>query len=304
MASSRLYNYIRSRQLEGTYPGDFQIGAWITSSLRVAYGWGGPQEEAWPFELLLTSWPPAEPPGLDALAKQWRSPAYQRVRTVDDARRCLALLQAPVVIAVACFKQWFKAVDGVIEMPSPLDIEVGNHTIVLAGYDDQKERFIIRNSWGIEWGDQGYGYLPYEYIRRYTLEAWAVTGIDDKSETNHDSGRAELSWGVLGFDRKILHGYEIVDLDLDERLAWAFSTESEDFINIEELFVRPVYRREGLGTSLLEHFALLSRERGLALKMHVPHSDVNCSPLKGFIEKSGLKWGGREAAWEAETLIF
>lgn len=33
------------------------------------------------------------------------------------------------------------------------------------GYDDQKEMFIVRNSWGKGWGDHGYFYMPYAYIR-------------------------------------------------------------------------------------------------------------------------------------------
>lgn len=35
------------------------------------------------------------------------------------------------------------------------------HAVVLVGYDDEKGRWIIRNSWGTGWEDGGYGYIPY-----------------------------------------------------------------------------------------------------------------------------------------------
>lgn len=45
----------------------------------------------------------------------------------------------------------------------PLSVGSDNwkHAIVLAGYDDARQRWIIKNSWGIGWNDRGYGYIPY-----------------------------------------------------------------------------------------------------------------------------------------------
>ncbi len=58
------------------------------------------------------------------------------------------------------------------------------HAICLAGYQDDATvpgggYFIVRNSWGVEWGKQcpdnpGYGWLPYDYVRRYGLTAFTA----------------------------------------------------------------------------------------------------------------------------------
>ncbi len=37
-----------------------------------------------------------------------------------------------------------------------------NHAVVLIGWDDVGEYWIIRNSWGLEWGDGGYGKIKYD----------------------------------------------------------------------------------------------------------------------------------------------
>ena len=48
----------------------------------------------------------------------------------------------------------------------PMDDEqlVGNQSAVIVGFDDGDKVFIVRNSWGTNWGDKGYCYMPYEYI--------------------------------------------------------------------------------------------------------------------------------------------
>ncbi|ALC91531.1 hypothetical protein AM500_18380 [Bacillus sp. FJAT-18017] len=48
-------------------------------------------------------------------------------------------------------------------------------TIVGFGVDNYKKPyFLIRNSWGQKWGDQGYGYLSYEYFNKYQAGAWVI----------------------------------------------------------------------------------------------------------------------------------
>jgi C1A family cysteine protease len=43
--------------------------------------------------------------------------------------------------------------------------EDGGHAVVLAGYDDDKEAFYVRNSWGYDWGDRGYFWMSYQSVR-------------------------------------------------------------------------------------------------------------------------------------------
>ena len=50
----------------------------------------------------------------------------------------------------------------------------GWHAIVLTGFDDDMNAFKFKNSWGKKWGEEGYGWLPYEYVKLYTSELVAA----------------------------------------------------------------------------------------------------------------------------------
>lgn len=39
---------------------------------------------------------------------------------------------------------------------------VGAHAVVIVGFDDTKKAWIIKNSWGTLWGDNGFGYIAYD----------------------------------------------------------------------------------------------------------------------------------------------
>lgn len=59
---------------------------------------------------------------------------------------------------------------GDIPMPKRGDKQEGGHAMMTVGYDDAKKignekgALLIRNSWGREWGENGYGWLPYAWV--------------------------------------------------------------------------------------------------------------------------------------------
>jgi len=56
--------------------------------------------------------------------------------------------------------------NGVVLLPSYRSQMEWQHGIYLIGYNDETRQFKFVNSWGLDWGQAGYGYLPYEYITR------------------------------------------------------------------------------------------------------------------------------------------
>lgn len=65
---------------------------------------------------------------------------------------------------------------GNINIPLETEELIGQHAAVIIGYDDGDKVFLVRNSWGSDWGDSGYGYIPYEYVLNplYSSDFWIV----------------------------------------------------------------------------------------------------------------------------------
>ncbi len=112
-------------------------------------------------------------------AKAVAAKNVQRLRKKLDAK-------LPVVLSVKTFPSWdfgTTAETGDITMPFPGEVSDGGHAICLAGYllDGAAPgggRLIFRNSWGKTWATKsqaaaGYGTLPFAYVKKYALEAFA-----------------------------------------------------------------------------------------------------------------------------------
>lgn len=72
----------------------------------------------------------------------------------------------PVAISLKIFDS-FNTTKGFVLRPTDEEIEsadFGYHAMVVVGYTDDTKHFVVRNSWGENFGDKGYCYIPYSYI--------------------------------------------------------------------------------------------------------------------------------------------
>ena len=67
-----------------------------------------------------------------------------------------------------------------VPLPRRGDALIGGHAVAAVGYDDPRQRFIVRNSWGRSWGEGGYCTMPYAYLLDSGLsdDFWTITLVE------------------------------------------------------------------------------------------------------------------------------
>jgi hypothetical protein len=79
-----------------------------------------------------------------------------------------------VVVGVDWLNFWFSpsvTASGILPMPFPWEVRDGGHAVAVVGWKDITVvpgggYFKIQNSWGIGWGQGGFGWLPYDYFQQ------------------------------------------------------------------------------------------------------------------------------------------
>ncbi len=159
--ASRLFLYKVTRNLLGLI-GD--TGAYMRTTLKALQLFGTVPESYHPY---MTSRFDEEPPAFCySFARNYQILRYYRLQTLADIKKVLGL-GLPVAFGFTVFRSIFASEveeTGNIPFPSSNDSVAGGHAVVAVGFDDAKKYIIIRNSWGKNWGDDGYGYLPYKYF--------------------------------------------------------------------------------------------------------------------------------------------
>jgi hypothetical protein len=101
----------------------------------------------------------------------YRRIARNDITSIQDALASGHALFAAATLHVGWYRLFMPAVEPVIER-RPGDAERGGHAIVIVGYDHRG--LWIHNSWGPEWGVEGYAVLPYDDWLAGGLDAWVV----------------------------------------------------------------------------------------------------------------------------------
>jgi C1A family cysteine protease len=172
---SRLFLYFNERVMEGTVDSD--SGAQIRNGIKSVAKQGVCPEPMWPYAIAKFKTRPPKDCYVEAL--KHRVVLYQRlVPTLNQLRGCLAS-GYPFVFGFTVYESFETpevAKTGHAPMPAPTEQSIGGHAVMAAGYDDSKQWFIIRNSWGSGWGMKGYFTLPYTYVTDSQLadDFWTI----------------------------------------------------------------------------------------------------------------------------------
>jgi len=151
-------------------------GTEIRFAMKVLKSLGVCQEKFWPYQPHQKN---KAGKGADKDAKRFKVKAYARILNLNELRLTLAT-KGPAVIGIMVFKGLMNTgKTGIVPMPERFDRILGGHAICPVGYDDKKKLIKFKNSWSTNWGQKGYGFLPYEYIEQYMMDAWSSVDIED-----------------------------------------------------------------------------------------------------------------------------
>jgi C1A family cysteine protease len=193
---SRAFLYKTTRNLMQE-TGD--VGGWLRCTMGALCLCGVPEEKYWPYDIHMFD---AEPnafvysvaDNFEALKYFCHDPLGKKIpcaSVLDSVKRYLEA-GIPSMFGFWGFPSFEKSdVNGGIPYPCSNESSAWGHAVVAVGYDDNMKiknlncnkettgALLIRNSWGEQWGDKGYGWLPYEYVlNNLAMDFWSLLSMD------------------------------------------------------------------------------------------------------------------------------
>ena len=180
---SRLFIYYNEREMEGTV--DVDSGAEIRNGIKSVARQGVCPEPLWPYDISRFKIKPGADCYIDALNHQVLE--YMRVdQQLAQLKGCLAD-GYPIVfgfLVYESFESSYTSATGRMKMPAPGENIVGGHAVMAVGYDDSMDAFLVRNSWGEDWGIAGNFWMPYAYMTDTSLtsDLWTIRLVEADNE--------------------------------------------------------------------------------------------------------------------------
>ena len=180
MMPSRLFIYYNERDMEGHVEND--SGAMIRDGMKSINKQGVCSEASWPYNISNFTQKPSS--SCYQEAEGHRAIRYRKIpQGLTTMRACLKG-GLPFVFGFSVYESFeTKEVEetGIMSMPKADEKLLGGHAVMAVGYCDDKQCMIVRNSWGEEWGEGGYFYMPYRFIRDpdYCSDFWTIRKVHD-----------------------------------------------------------------------------------------------------------------------------
>lgn len=176
---SRLFIYYNERVMEGTVESD--AGAMIRDGIKSVNKQGVCSETCWPHDIQRFREKPH--PECYEMAVGNQALVYEKLnQDLTALRSCLAM-GLPWVFGFSVYDSFMTdevSRTGIMVLPKYTERRQGGHAVIAVGYDDTNLVFIVRNSWGTDWGDGGYFYMPYSYAISNALcrDFWVIKEVE------------------------------------------------------------------------------------------------------------------------------
>lgn len=176
---SRLFIYYYERVIEGSI--NYDSGAQLRDGIKVLSSKGVCDENKWPYDISkFTDEPPAAD---DVEAAKFQVLESQKIDNTNKGLLVAALDAGhPTSFGFTVYESFESqtvAVTGDVPMPEPGEEVLGGHAVDIFGYNEDTDKFLVRNSWGKDWGLQGYFHIPAAYITDPDLASdfWVITKL-------------------------------------------------------------------------------------------------------------------------------
>jgi len=171
--------YYWERVIEGTV--DQDSGASIADSLQVVSHTGCPNSALWWYDVSKFKIKPNQKVVADAALHKVSNYMQINNSNLNIMQNCLSN-GYPITIGFTVYSSFESATvarTGIVPMPRRGEQILGGHACCIVGYNNAKNWFIVRNSWGVKWADKGYFYMPYAYFTNPNLasDAWTAQRI-------------------------------------------------------------------------------------------------------------------------------
>lgn len=194
--------YYTNAQLFDEIPGEAYEGSSIKGGIRGLHKKGLCHEKCWPY---VSQNKGAPIPGFEEDANKFTISRYFRIYEknwlaemdlgpnqilnvdelklqeepfdviVDIAKIKEAIyLYGALNVATVCHTGWFNAESSGNIPLTPDHRVIGAHAISFIGYDDEKQAFLLKNSWGEKWAKNGYAYQSYADAMEHVMSIWGI----------------------------------------------------------------------------------------------------------------------------------
>ena len=282
---SRLFIYYNTRVIEQSVNED--SGTTVRGAMQAVNKQGACPETMWPYVVSQFKTRPS--------AEAYTSGAQHLVKTysrvifdIGQMKQCL-IDGYPFVFGMLLYSSFYNVTsNGMVSVPKTNEELLGGHCMSCVGYDDNKQCFIVRNSWGPTWGDNGVCYIPYSYMcdANNTWDLWTVREITDTE------GNVVVVTDNLVNIKQVMYGKNNKFIDVTTKFKNYFNSGNTSMVVSNTLFTDPIRGVRKELRIIYNNGSIMTYSEGSTIKitdLTVSSSVIKTSNIKSAIYGKGTK---------------